>query len=277
MISPDSSVKPGEGMCVGDVPYLQRIAGRMLKKRINVWLQNILIKSMNIVITGASRGIGKAIAEKFASENNGLFLCARNEETLKQTAEEIQQKFPGSVVRYFASDLSDKENVNAFADWCLALAVPDIIVNNAGNYIAGNILEEPDGALEKMIALNLYSAYYLSRKLLPAMIKRKSGYVFNICSVASLQAYEGGGGYSISKFALNGFSKNLRHELKPHGIKVTAVVPGAVLTDSWAGYDNSNKRIMEAEDIALMILAATKLSAQAVVEEIIIRPQLGDL
>jgi NADP-dependent 3-hydroxy acid dehydrogenase YdfG len=109
------------------------------------------------------------------------------------------------------------------------------------------------------------------------MMNQKRGHIFNICSIASLRAYDGGGTYSISKFALNGFSQNLRHEMKPHGIKVTAVFPGAVLTDSWGDFDNSNHRIMEASDIAKMIFAASTLSPQAVVEEITIRPQLGDL
>jgi short-subunit dehydrogenase len=98
-----------------------------------------------------------------------------------------------------------------------------------------------------------------------------------MCSIASLHAYPNGGSYSISKFALMGLTKNLREELKPFHIKVTGVYPGAVLSDSWAGFDNTSKRIMEAEDIAAMIVAASKLSPQAVVEDIILRPQLGDL
>ena len=105
----------------------------------------------------------------------------------------------------------------------------------------------------------------------------KSGHIFNVCSIAGLQAYANGGSYSISKFALAGFTKNLREELKPHHVKVTAVYPGAVMTNSWGDYDNSAHRIMEAQDIATMIIAATKLSAQAVVEDIVLRPQLGDL
>ncbi|MBC7424276.1 MAG: SDR family oxidoreductase, partial [Ferruginibacter sp.] len=136
---------------------------------------------------------------------------------------------------------------------------------------------EEDGMLEQMINANLYSAYQLTRVLLPLMMQTKTGHIFNMCSVASLNAYPNGGSYSISKYALMGFSKNLRDELKPHNIKVTAVSPGAVLTDSWGDFDNSKKRIMEASDIAAMIMAATKLSTQAVVEDIVIRPQLGDL
>jgi short-subunit dehydrogenase len=232
---------------------------------------------MNVIITGASKGIGKAIAVNFASENNKLLLCARNKILLKETAEYLQQKFPAAEILFFACDLSVKENVFAFANWCLLQGSPDIIVNNAGKYIAGNVLDEPENSLQAMLDTNLFSAYHLCRMLLPKMMIKKSGHVFNICSVASLHAYKGGGGYSISKFALNGFSQNLREELKPHGIKVTAVFPGAVFTDSWSNFDNSNNRIMEVEDIAAMILTASKLSPQAVVEEIILRPQLGDL
>ncbi len=232
---------------------------------------------MNIVITGAARGIGKAIAERFAAEEHTLFLCARKKETLENAAEELLKKFPNSTIHIMVADLSVKANADAFADWCLTFAAPDVLVNNAGGFVPGNILDEADGNLENMMNNNLFSAYHLTKKLAPAMIKHGSGHIFNICSVASLQAYNGGGSYSISKFALNGFSQNVRHELKTHNIKVTAVFPGAVFTDSWAGFDNSNNRIMEANDIAAMIVACTKLSAAAVPEEIVMRPQLGDL
>jgi short-subunit dehydrogenase len=232
---------------------------------------------MNIVITGAARGIGKAIAEKFAAEGNTLFLCARNKATLEETAKALQNQFATSTVYTMVADLSLKKNADAFADFCLQKGIPDILINNAGGFTPGNILEEPDGNLEAMMTNNLYSAYYLTRKLVPQMVKNSKGHIFNICSIASLQAYNNGGSYSISKFAMNGFSQNLRHELKPSGVKVTTVFPGAVFTDSWASFDNSTNRIMEASDIAWMVLACTKLSPAAVPEEIILRPQLGDL
>lgn len=237
---------------------------------------------MNVVITGASKGIGKAIAETFAAEGANLFLCARNEMTLYNTVAELQAKYPASNIRARQADLSDKAVTQEFGNWCLGYGVPDILVNNAGEFIAGGICDEPEGNLEKMIAVNLYSAYHLTRALLPKMISEAvpagtSRQIFNICSIASLHAYPNGGGYSISKFALLGFSKNLREELKPHRIKVTAVMPGAVMTDSWGDFDNSKKRIMESEDIAKMILAASQLSPQAVVEDIVMRPVQGDL
>ncbi len=232
---------------------------------------------MNTIITGANKGIGKAIALKFASAGHNLFLCARNLELLNETAAEILALYPSVKIKLRSVDLSEKEQVQQFADWCLHHGTPDVLVNNAGTYLPGNTIDEPDGSLESMMNINLYCAYHLTRKLIPAMIKNGSGHIFNMCSIASLHAYDGGGGYSISKFALNGFSQNLRHELKAHGIKVTAVFPGAVFTDSWGNFDNSNGRIMEAEDIAAMVLSVTQLSPQAVVEEIVVRPQLGDL
>jgi short-subunit dehydrogenase len=135
--------------------------------------------------------------------------------------------------------------------------------------------------LENQIATNLYSAYHLTRTLLPKMMQNPSaglrGHVFNICSIAGLQPYKNGGAYSISKFAMDGFSKNLREEMKEYGIKVTTVYPGAVLTNAWGNFDNSNHRIMEAADIAQMVYTASQLSAGACVEEIVMRPQLGDL
>jgi short-subunit dehydrogenase len=232
---------------------------------------------MNVIITGASKGIGKAIAATFAKENATLFLCARNEITLYNTVAELQAMYPNSIIKAKAVDISKKEQAIEFANWCLQSGTPDILINNAGQFLPGSIYNEKDGLLENMIEANLYSAYHLTRAIVPTMIAAKKGHIFNMCSIASLHAYENGGSYSISKFALMGFSKNLREELKPYNIKVTAVYPGAVLTDTWGGYDNSAKRIMEATDIADMIVASSKLSPAAVVEDIILRPQLGDL
>lgn len=232
---------------------------------------------MNVVVTGASRGIGFAIAEIFAQNGHHLFLTSQNEMKLYRAVETLQTKYNGVEIFAKAFDLSVKENALAFGDWCLQKTIPDVLVNNAGTYQPGNVIDEADENLEKQIATNLYSAYNLTRKIVPAMLQQKSGHIFNICSIASLKAYPGGGSYSISKFALYGFSQNLRHELMPHNIKVTAVLPGAVMTDSWGNFDNSENRIMEASDIAKIIYAATQLSPAACVEDVILKPQAGDL
>ncbi len=230
-----------------------------------------------IVITGASKGIGKAIAKIFATNGYTLLICSRNQNELQIVAEELSTSYNVSV-HFYTADLSQKEQCQTFANWCLQKTTNiDILVNNAGHFIQGNISNEPEGVLEQMINVNLYSAYYITKGIIPEMIKANSGHIFNICSIASLNAYANGGSYSISKFALLGFSKNLREELKPNGIKVTAVMPGATLTNSWSGSGIAPERIMEAEDVAKIIFATSNLSAQAVVEDIILRPQLGDL
>lgn len=231
----------------------------------------------NIVITGGSKGMGKAMAEKFAAAKNNIFICSRNEKRLAATTDEINKKYPDSV-QYFSSDLSNKNGVLKFADWLLKKKIQiDILINNAGEFIQGNVYNEPEGNLEKMMNINLFSAYHLTRALLPEMIKNKSGHIFNISSIAALKAYHNGGSYSISKYALLGFSKNLREEMKPFHIKVTTVYSGAVYTSSWEGTDILPQRIMEVDDIANMILTASLLSPQACVEDIVIRPLLGDL
>ncbi|HLA53076.1 MAG TPA: SDR family oxidoreductase, partial [Flavitalea sp.] len=175
-------------------------------------------------------------------------------------------------------DVAKKSEVLKFAAWVKKEAGGvDILVNNAGNFNPGEIKDEEEGVLETLIETNLYSAYYLTRALLPLMISKKSGHIFNICSIASLQAYNNGGSYSITKHALAGFSANLRHELRKDNIKVTSVFPGAVNTASWEGSGVAPERLMDADDIAAMIHAASKLSARACVEEMVIRPQLGDI
>jgi short-subunit dehydrogenase len=233
---------------------------------------------MNVIITGASRGIGKAIAEIFAANNHNLYITSKSDVALYKAMEELQTKFPGIIIKAKAFDLSISEEAKKAGSWILdAGVVPDILINNAGLFEPGSVYNEPKGVLENQMATNVYSAYHLTRTLLPAMMERKSGHIFNMCSIASLHAYKNGGAYSISKYAMYGFSKNLREEMKAFNIKVTAVHPGAVLTDSWGDYDNSKKRIMEAADIAKMVYAGSQLSAAACVEEILIRPQLGDL
>jgi len=232
---------------------------------------------MNVVITGASKGMGKAMAMKFASAGHDLFISSRKQFHLDALKAEIASLYPQVKVHVYAADLSVKKEVLDFGAFCLQLGTPDILINNVGTYQPGNLHDEEDGAMEKIMDLNFYSAYHLTRVLLPSMKTKRNGYIINICSIAALKAYPGGGSYSVSKFAMHGFSQNLRLELMPHGIGVTTINPGAVNTETWGGFDNSNARIMEPEDIADMVYAITKLHPQAVVEEMVLRPKLGDL
>jgi short-subunit dehydrogenase len=232
----------------------------------------------NIVVTGASKGIGRAIVLKFAAEGFAVAACARDKNDLKKLEEEVLAIAPALNHIFMPCDMSDKAQVGQFANkiktqW----GNTEILVNNAGVFIPGQIISEEEGTLEKMINTNLYSAYNMTRELVPDMIKAKSGHIFNICSIASLHAYANGGSYSISKFALLGFSKSLREELKPHNIKVTSLMPGATLTDSWAGVDLPESRFMKAEDIAQLIFDIYNLSDSTVIEEVVLRPVLGDI
>ncbi len=233
---------------------------------------------MNIVITGGSRGIGKAIAEKFILNDWNVFLCARNLEQLEETKNELLRLNPNRKVYCKSADLSKKEEVEVVANEIIEkFETLDVLVNNTGTFQPGDISTEPDGALENMIETNLYSAYFLSRALIPSMKKNQKGHIVNICSVASLQAYRNGGAYSISKYALLGFSKNLREELKPFQMKVTSVMPGATWTDSWKGSGVDESKLMKAQDVAEVVWMATQLSSSAVIEDIILRPLSGDL
>src|SRR4051794_37588468 len=214
---------------------------------------------MNVVITGASRGLGKAIAHLFAQNGHNLILTSRSEVALYNAVQELMTVYPGISVKAKPFDLSVKASAQAFGEWVLGLQMPvDVLVNNAGLFDPGSVYNEAEGTLEHMMAVNLYSAYHVTRSVIDHMIAQKSGHIFNMCSIASFKAYANGGAYSISKYALAGFSTNLREEMKPFGIKVTTVYPGAAMTDSWAGSGVDPKRIMEASDIAKMIYAAAQ-------------------
>jgi short-subunit dehydrogenase len=230
-----------------------------------------------IVVTGGTKGIGRAILERFAQAGFDVATCARKTDELDKLKETFESKFKVKAYVHKA-DLSDKNQVKTFADFVNGLNRPvDVLVNNAGYFVPGSVLDEAEGSLESMININVYSAYYTTRGLAPAMKKNKSGHIFNMCSIASIKAYPNGGSYAISKFALLGFSKVLREELKEFGIRVTAILPGATRTASWDGVELPDDRFMKAEDVADTVYAAYSLSSRSVVEEILIRPQLGDI
>jgi len=236
------------------------------------------IQRKTAVVTGGTKGIGSAIIEKFLANEIDVITCSRNEDELVAFKEELQSKYEDVKIYVSKADMSKKEEVLDFLDFIkLTGRKIDILVNNAGVFIPGTSHQEEDGMLELMMATNLYSAYYLSRGIIPGMKEVGSGYIFNICSIASLQAYDNGGSYSISKFALHGFSKALREELKTHGVRVSSILPGATLTASWDGVDLPAERFIKPEDVADLIFAAYSLKGNTVVEDLVVRPQLGDI
>jgi len=233
---------------------------------------------MNAVVTGSTKGIGKAIVELLTSKGINVAICSRNEKEISDFLATLKSSTPNIKAIGLKTDMSSKSDVTRFANFVLGeFETIDILVNNAGLFLPGELTKEEDGALEKMIETNLYSAYHLTRALVPNMIENKSGHIFNMCSIASKIAYPNGGSYSISKFALLGFSKVLREELKTKNIKVTSIMPGATWSASWEGVDLPKSRLMQATDIAKIVWSALEMSPSAVIEDIVIRPQLGDL
>ncbi len=220
-----------------------------------------------IVVTGATKGIGRAVVDRFIRAGFDAVVCAR-------TVDGIDG--PNEIP--FAADLSVRNEVRKLVDFVKSLNRPvAVLVNNTGIFMPGQVHNEAEGILEKTIETNLYSAYHLTRGLVGDMIDRREGHIFMMGSTASITAYTNGGSYCISKFALLGMSRVLREELKPHGVKVTTLLPGATLTASWIGTDLPEDRFMKPEDVAETIWAAYSLSKSAVVEEILMRPQLGDI
>lgn len=233
---------------------------------------------MNAVITGGSKGIGFDIAKTLVREGYNIILCARHGGDLDQAQKELVRINPHVDVLCHTVDLGDKQQIIDFAAWVKTKwSTIQVLVNNAGLFRPGQITTEEDGLLENMMAVNVYSAYHVTRFLLPLMLPQKQGHIFNLCSIASFMAYPNGGSYSMSKFALLGFSRVLREELKASGIKVTALLPGATWSDSWQGVDLPEDRLIATADIGKLVLAILQLSPSADVEELIIRPQLGDL
>lgn len=229
------------------------------------------------IITGATKGIGRAVALKFLQEGYNIGICARHQDDLDQFRLVFEPEFPQQKIITIQADLERKEDVERFGDSMLhAFTAIDVLVNNAGVFLPGTVLEEALEQLERQINTNLYSAYMLSQMIGKKMCDQASGHIINICSLASLQAYAGGSSYSISKYAMLGMSDNFRAALKPFRVKVTAVCPGPTMSASWEGSGVPEEKLMPAADIADMVFSCAETSFNTCVERIVINP-LSDL
>src|SRR5687768_10268778 len=231
-----------------------------------------------VLITGASQGIGAAIAAVFARELPGvrLALVARSERNLARVVTTCEKL--GAKAAAFPCDVSDEAQVAA-----LVAAVTrkwesvDVLVNNAGKFSGAPFTEMSVSEFDQLIATNLRSVFLMSRAFAPAMIARRRGDIFNMSSIAGLAAYPGGAGYSSAKFGVSGLSKVMRAELRDKGVRVCCVFPGATVSPSWEGSGADESRMMPTADIARAFLDVYRLSRRTVVEEIVLRPQGGDL
>jgi NADP-dependent 3-hydroxy acid dehydrogenase YdfG len=231
-----------------------------------------------VVITGASQGIGAAIARAFAAEVRGvrLVLVARSAANLAKVARSCAGS--GVTTATLACDVSDEAAVAAMAAAvALRFGAVDVLINNAGRFAAAPFAETTVADFDRMIAANLRSVFLVSRAFVPGMIARGRGDVFNMSSIAGRESYPGGAGYCAAKFGVTGLTKVMRTELRGHGIRVCAVFPGATVSPSWAGSGVEESRLMPAEDVARAFLDIYRLSRRSVVEEIVLRPQRGDV
>lgn len=231
---------------------------------------------MNSIITGATKGIGRAISTAFAKEGINLAICSRNEKDLSDLKEHLQHINPHIQILAQVTDCSIKEQVKAFAQAAQQqLGFIDIIVNNVGLFLPSSILDEADGLFQTQINTNVLPAYELYRFFGKTMQAARKGYIFNICSVASIQPFINSGTYTVTKFALLGLNHVMREEMKAHQVKVTAILPGSTLTESWAGTSIPPEKFVLPEDVAAAVVNCLKMSAGANVDELIIRPTAG--
>lgn len=231
-----------------------------------------------VLITGASQGIGAAIAQVFAAGLPGvrLALVARNERNLRTTARECLKR--GAEVELFPCDVTKEKAVAAMARAVTKHFGPvDVLINNAGAFAMAPFVKTSVETFDDMIAVNLRSAFLVTQAFLPAMMKRRRGDVFFMSSIAGLGAYPQAAAYCAAKFGVTGLAKVIRAETKDTGVRVCCVHPGATWSPSWAKSGVKPQRIMPAEDIAQAILDVHRLTRRTVVEEIVLRPQLGDV
>lgn len=239
---------------------------------LSLFLKNILLfRVMNAIVTGATKGIGRAIAIRLAEAGYHLAVCARSYSDLENLAADLA--YTGVKVFYSAADLSIKEQVYRFAaEAGTAFDTIDVLVNNAGVFIPGTVLAEEDNSFEKQLFINLNAPYYLSKYFGKMMSEQVYGHIFSICSVSSKEINENAGSYGVTKSALLSLNNVLRQELSKYNVKVTAILPGSTLTPSWEGTNIPAESFVQPEDIANTLHAILNLSSGVNVEEIILKP-----
>jgi NAD(P)-dependent dehydrogenase (short-subunit alcohol dehydrogenase family) len=232
---------------------------------------------MTIVITGASQGIGRAIAEAFANEQDArLALVARTASKLETVAAACRDA--GAKALVCPTDVTDDDAVAHMADTVRdAWGVPDVLVNNAGAFTPAPLDETPPDAFREQVDVNLNAPFVVTKAFLEGMVDRGSGHLFFMASVAALQAYPGSVAYCAAKHGLLGLARVVREETKEHGLRVTTLLPGATRTPSWEGTDLPDERFIAPEDVARAVVDAYHLSDRTVVEEMVLRPQEGDV
>lgn len=227
-----------------------------------------------VLVTGASRGIGRAIALKFAAEGYAVAISGRDEESLRETARLIEKTNGVSPVN-ISADLRDSRQIDHLANAVLEkCGRVDVLVNNAGILHLKPFWEITAEELQEMLDVNIKAVFQLTQKIVPGMVEQKSGAIVNIASLAGKNGFKNGTGYAATKFALRGFAASLMLELREHGIRVITVFPGSVDTRMIARSPlaPSRESMLQAEDVAHAVYAAVSVDSRAMISEIDIRP-----
>jgi len=226
------------------------------------------LKNKNALITGAGKGIGKAIAIALAKEGVNVILISRTQLDVDQLAIKIENFGVKSLA--LSADISDINSINAAVEKALAeFKTIDILINNAGIASFGNFLELEPTEWEKIIQVNVMGTYYTTRAVLPNMIERQTGDIINISSTAGLNGNALTSAYSASKFAVLGLTDSLMQEMRKHNIRVTALTPSTVATDMAKDLnltDGNPEKVMQSEDIAELIIAQLKLNRRVFIK-----------
>ncbi|GGH57819.1 3-ketoacyl-ACP reductase [Filimonas zeae] len=227
------------------------------------------IKGKIALVTGAGKGIGKAVALALAAEGVHLALIARTESDLKAVAAEVAKA--GVKVEYATADVADITSVNkAVAALTAALGPIDILINNAGVGKFAKFMELAPEEWEYVVKVNLFGAYYMVRAVLPAMLERQTGDIVNISSTAGRNGAAVTSAYSASKFGLIGMSESLMQEVRKSNIRVTTLTPSTIATDMAIDLkltDGNPEKVMQAEDFAELIVSQLKLNRRVFVKE----------
>jgi NAD(P)-dependent dehydrogenase (short-subunit alcohol dehydrogenase family) len=224
------------------------------------------------VVTGASKGIGYAIAEGLLKAGAKVFVCARDKAELKRALEKLSAS--GTVDGEICDVRSDAQIKMMLDEAMRVFGGVDILVNNAGIGIIGKTVEEMSASeFEQTLQTNLFGVFYACHHAIPRMRERGGGYIINISSLAGQNAHPRMAAYNASKFGLNGFSEALMQEVREHNIKVTAICPGSVNT-YFGGDEPSEDQAwqLQPEDIAQVVLDLLEMNARALPSKIEIRP-----
>ena len=226
------------------------------------------LKNKNALITGAGKGIGKAIAIALAKEGVNVILVSRTQLDVEQLAVKIENFGVKSLA--LTADVSDIDSINKAVETALSkFKTIDILINNAGIAAFGKFLELEPAEWEKIIQINLMGTYYTTRAVLPNMIERQTGDIINISSTAGLNGNALTSAYSASKFAVLGLTDSLMQEMRKHNIRVTALTPSTVATDMAKDLnltDGNPEKVMQSEDIAELIISQLKLNRRVFIK-----------